>query len=52
MITQIIKKNNKELEMFEKNILLKDEIAKVWTMTSIFVIPVGALEALTMKFEK
>ena len=45
---------DKEQGKIEKYSLLKDEIAKLWQMKKVFVIPivVGALETITTKFEK
>ena len=44
----------KERKKIEKNILLKDETARLWQMKKVVVIPivVGALGAITTKFEK
>ena len=45
---------DKEQGKIEKYSLLKDEIAKLWQMKKVFVIPivVGTLETITTKFEK
>ena len=45
---------DKEREKIEKYILLKDEIARLWQMKTVFGIPiaVGALEIKTTKFER
>ena len=45
---------DKALEKVEKYQLLKDEIAKVWHMRKVIVVPVviGALRALSVKFKK
>ena len=45
---------DKELEKLEKYQLLKDEIAKVWRMRKVIVVPVvmGALEAVSMNFKE
>ena len=45
---------DKELEKVEKYQLLKDEIAKVWHMRKVIVVPVviGALEAVSVNFKK
>ena len=45
---------DKEREKIEKYSLLKDEIARLWQMKKVVVIPivVGALETITTKFEK
>ena len=44
----------KELEKIEKYQLLKDEIAKVWHMRKVIVVPVvtGALGVLSVNFEE
>ena len=44
----------KELEKVEKYPLLKDEIAKVWHMCKIIVVPVviGALGAVSVNFKE
>ena len=45
---------NKELEKLEKYQLLKDEIAKVWRMRKVIVVPVviGALGAVLVNFKE
>ena len=45
---------DKEREKIEKYNLLKDEIARLWQMKKVVVIPivVGALGTITTKFEK
>ena len=45
---------DKELEKVEKYQLLKDEIAKVWHMRKVIVVPVviGALGAVSVNFKK
>ena len=45
---------DKEREKIEKYSLLKDEIARLWQMKKVIVIPivVGALGTITTKFEK
>ena len=45
---------DKEREKIEKYSLLKDEIARLWQMKKVVVIPtvVGALGIITTKFEK
>ena len=45
---------DKELEKLEKYQLLKDEIAKVWRMQKLFVVPVvlGALGAVLVNFKE
>ena len=45
---------DKELEKVEKYQLLKDEIAKVWRMRKVIVIPVvnGALGAVSVNFKE
>ena len=45
---------NKELEKLEKYQLLQDEIAKVWRMRKVIVVPVviGALGALSVNFKE
>ena len=45
---------DKEREKIEKYRLLKDEIARLWQMKKVVVIPivVGALGTITTKFEK
>ena len=45
---------DKELEKVEKYQLLKDEIAKVWRMRKVMVIPVviGALGAVSVNFKE
>ena len=45
---------DKEREKMEKYSLLKEEIARIWQMKKVVVIPivVGALESITAKFEK
>ena len=44
---------DKELEKVEKYQLLKDEIAKVWSMRKVIVIPViGALGAVSVNFKE
>ena len=45
---------DKELEKLEKYQLLKDEIAKVWHMRKIIVVPVGtgALGAVSVNFKE
>ena len=45
---------DKELEKLEKYQLLKDEIAKVWHMQKVIVVPVviGALGAVSVNFKK
>ena len=44
----------KELEKINKYKLLKDEIARLWNVRKVTVIPivVGALGAITTRFEK
>ena len=44
----------KELEKLEKYQLLKDEIAKVWCMRKVIVVPVviGALGAVSVNFKE
>ena len=44
----------KELEKIEKYELLKDEIAKVWHMQKVIVVPVviGALGAVSINFKE
>ena len=48
------KVKDKELEKVEKYQLLKDEIAKVWRMRKVIVIPVviGALGAISVNFKE
>ena len=45
---------DKELEKVEKYQLLKDEIAKVWQMCKVIVVPVviGALGAVSVNFKE
>ena len=45
---------DKELEKLEKYQLLKDEIAKVWRMRKVIVVPVviGALGAVSVNFKE
>ena len=45
---------DKELEKVEKYLLLKDEIAKVWHMRKVLVVPVviGVLGAVSVNFKK
>ena len=45
---------DKELEKLEKYQLMKDEIAKVWRMQKVIVVPVviGALGAVSVNFKK
>ena len=45
---------DKELEKLEKYQLLKNEIAKVWCMQKVFVVPVviGALGAISVNFKE
>ena len=45
---------DKELEKVEKYQLLKDEIAKVWRMRKVIVIPIviGALGAVSVNFKE
>ena len=45
---------DKELEKVEKYQLLKDEIAKVWQMQKVMVVPVviGALGAVSVNFKE
>ena len=45
---------DKELEKVEKYQLLKDEIAKVWQMRKVIVVPVviGALGAVSVNFKE
>ena len=45
---------DKELEKLEKYQLLKDEIAKVWRMRKVIVVPVviGALGAVSVNFNE
>ena len=45
---------DKELEKLEKYQLLKNEIAKVWCMQKVFVVPVviGALGAVSVNFKE
>lgn len=45
---------DKDLEKLEKYQLLKDEIAKVWHMRKVIVVPVviGALGVLSVNFKK
>ena len=45
---------DKELEKLEKYQLLKDEIAKVWRMRKVIVVPVviGALGAVLVNFKE
>ena len=45
---------DKEREKIEKYNLLKDEIARLWQMKKVVMIPivVGALGTITTKFEK
>ena len=45
---------DKELERLEKYQLLKDEIAKVWRMRKVIVVPVviGALGAVSVNFKE
>ena len=45
---------DKELEKIKKYQLLKDEIAKVWHMRKVIVVPVviGALGAVSVNFKK
>ena len=45
---------DKEREKIEKHSLLKDEIARLWQMKKVVVIPIvlGALGITTTKFEK
>ena len=45
---------DKEREKIEKYSLLKDEIARLWQMKKVILIPivVGALGTITAKFEK
>ena len=45
---------DQELEKLEKYQLLKDEIAKVWRMRKVIVVPmvIGALEAVSVSFKE
>ena len=45
---------DKELEKLEKYQLLKDEIAKLWRMRKVIVVPVviGALGAVSVNFKE
>ena len=45
---------DKERENIEKYSLLKDEVARLWQMKKVVVIPIvaGALGTITTKFEK
>ena len=45
---------NKELEKLEKYQLLKDEIAKVWRIRKVIVMPVviGALRVVSVNFKE
>ena len=45
---------DKKREKIKKYNLLKDEVARLWQMNNVVVIPiaVGALETITAKFEK
>ena len=47
------KVKDKELEKLEKSQLLRDEIAKVWRMQKVIVVPVviGALGAISVHFK-
>ena len=44
----------REVGMIEKNKVLKDEVARMWDMKEVIVIPVvvGALGAISTGFEK
>ena len=54
LLSQVMTGKDKELENLRKYQLLKDEIAKVWCMRKVIVVPVviGALGTVSVNFKE